>query len=370
MGRSTDDDDEPKRAKVSQSEFPNVTLTQASRIAYAIWENFAGRGGAPHQIAMALDMSPTSGTWRNLCGASIAYGLTDGGYNAATITLTELGRKMVAPTNEGDAEGAKVEAIQKPRIQREFFQRYNRAKFPRDDITQNVLVQMGLPKERCPAALEILKANGETTGIIQQTKTGPFVALDSGGRPQETGREPGEQPASVEHQDGPANVLTGIPHIAAAEPAVARPATPGRVFITHGKNRKVLDQIKRAVTLGGFEPVVSVQQETAAKPVPEKVLDDMRSCSAAVIHVGAEAQVTDKDGKGHVQINPNVLIEIGAAMALHRGRFILVVEEGVELPSNLQGLYQCRYSGEGLDWDAGMKILEALRGLKAVQTAA
>jgi hypothetical protein len=41
-----------------------------------------------------------------------------------------------------------------------------------------------------------------------------------------------------------------------------------------------------------------------------------------------------------------------------------VVEDGLELPSNLQGLYQCRYSGEGLDWDAGMKILEALRGLK------
>lgn len=142
------------------------------------------------------------------------------------------------------------------------------------------------------------------------------------------------------------------------------PENGNRVFITHGKNKKILEQIKRTVVSVGLEPVVSIQQETAAKPVPQKVMDDMRSCGAAVIHVGTDAELTDKDGKGHRQINPNVLIEIGAAMALYRGRFILVVEEGIDLPSNLQGLYQSRYTGDGLDFEAGMKIQEALRGLK------
>jgi predicted nucleotide-binding protein len=137
-----------------------------------------------------------------------------------------------------------------------------------------------------------------------------------------------------------------------------------RVFITHGKNKKILEQIKRTVGSVGLTPVVSVQHETAAKPIPQKVIDDMRSCGAAVIHVGSEAELTDKDGKGHRQINLNVLIEIGAAMALYPDRFVLVVEEGIELPSNLQGLYQSRYAGDGLDFDAGMKIQEALRGLK------
>jgi predicted nucleotide-binding protein len=137
-----------------------------------------------------------------------------------------------------------------------------------------------------------------------------------------------------------------------------------RVFITHGKNKKILEQIKRTVVSVGLEPVISVQHETAAKPVPQKVMDDMRRCGAAVIHVGTEAELTDKEGKGHRQINPNVLIEIGAAMALYRERFVLVVEEGIDLPSNLQGLYQSRYTGDGLDFDAGMKIQEALRGLK------
>ena len=72
----------PKRPKISQADFPNVSLKEASRIAQAIWDNFAGKGAPPHMVAMALDLSPTSGGWRNLCGASIAYGLSDGGYNA------------------------------------------------------------------------------------------------------------------------------------------------------------------------------------------------------------------------------------------------------------------------------------------------
>lgn len=355
-----------RRAKVSQSEFPNLTLPQAFRISEAIWDNFAGKGAAPHLIAMALELSPTSGGWRNLCGSSIAYGLTEGGYNAAEIILTELGRRIVAPTEEGDDLRARIEAVLKPRIQREFFAKYNRAKLPRDDIARNVLAQMGLPKERTDAALEILKANGEHTGIIQQTKTGPFIALDSI-RPSAA-----KNPAEVDQADAGTASSTGThaeatsdtqPRTSAA-PGALTTADSGRVFITHGRNSKILEQIKRAVVLGGFQPVISVQQETSAKPVPDKVMDDMRLCRAAVIHVGAEGVLTDSNGKGHSQINPNVLIEIGAAMALYRGRFILVVEDGLDLPSNLQGLYRCYYKGEGLDWDAGMKILEALRGLK------
>ena len=43
----------------------------------------------------------------------------------------------------------------------------------------------------------------------------------------------------------------------------------------------------------------------------------------------------DSEGKEHKVLNPNVLIEIGAAIGLHGKRFILLVEEGTELPSNL-----------------------------------
>ena len=138
------------------------------------------------------------------------------------------------------------------------------------------------------------------------------------------------------------------------------PTTIGnRVFITHGKNRKILGQVKELVAFGKFEPVVAMERETAAKPVPKKVMDDMRTCRAAVIHVSAEKVLYDADGNEVRQINENVLIEIGAAMALYRGKFVLLVEEGLSLPSNLQGLYECRYDGDELNMQATMKLLRA-----------
>jgi predicted nucleotide-binding protein len=137
-----------------------------------------------------------------------------------------------------------------------------------------------------------------------------------------------------------------------------------RVFITHGRNVKILEQVKEMVGYGKFEPVVAQEHETAAKPVPEKVMDDMRSCQAAVIHVSSEGVLKDKDGKEHAQLNGNVLIEIGAAMALYGRQFILLVEKGVKLPSNLQGLYECRYKGNELSGEATMKLLKAFNAFQ------
>ena len=127
------------------------------------------------------------------------------------------------------------------------------------------------------------------------------------------------------------------------------------------KSAKIVEQLKDLLGFGDFEPVVAVERESTAKPVPSKVMDDMRSCGAAIIHVSGEKRVIDQDGNELVMLNENVLIEIGAAMALYGDRFILLVEEGVSLPSNLQGLYVAEYQGAELDQAATMKLLRAFK---------
>jgi hypothetical protein len=162
----------------------------------------------------------------------------------------------------------------------------------------------------------------------------------------------------------PGNEMVGAPGRAEITTPEKSQAKGNRVFITHGRNKKILDQVKEIVGYGKFEPIVAQEHETAAKPVPEKVMDDMRSCQAAVIHVSSEGVLKDKDGKEHAQLNGNVLIEIGAAMALYGKQFILLVEDGVKLPSNLQGLYECRYQGNELSGEATMKLLKAFNAFQ------
>ena len=74
-------------------------------------------------------------------------------------------------------------------------------------------------------------------------------------------------------------------------------------------------------------------------------------------------------GERMVILNQNVLIEIGAAMALYGRRFILLVKDSAKLPSNLQGLYEVRYEGEKLDGDATLRLLKAFNEFKSDTSA-
>ena len=46
-------------------------------------------------------------------------------------------------------------------------------------------------------------------------------------------------------------------------------------------------------------------------------------------------------------------------------KFIMLVEQGATLPSNLQGLYEVRYTGTKLDYDATMKLLKAFNDFRS-----
>ncbi len=145
-------------------------------------ENFNGET-APHELANAMSISPTSSAWQSLTGAAVAYGLTEGGYNATTISLTPLGSRIVAPEDEGDDGNAIREAALLPRIFKQFFQKYDRGKFPQETIGINVLASMGAPRDRAKPVYEMARATGLLAGFITNTKTGLYVALKGGTTP-------------------------------------------------------------------------------------------------------------------------------------------------------------------------------------------
>jgi hypothetical protein len=129
-----------------------------------------------------------------------------------------------------------------------------------------------------------------------------------------------------------------------------------RVFITHRMNKKIAEQVQELVVFGKFDPVVARDRDTA---FPRDVMEEMRGCDTAVIHVGADGMLFDGSENEEPRICGDVLMEIGAAMALFGRNFILLVEDGVTLPSNLQGLCACRYSGDELDMPATMTLFKA-----------
>jgi hypothetical protein len=135
-----------------------------------------------------------------------------------------------------------------------------------------------------------------------------------------------------------------------------------KVFISHGKNASIVEQIQTMLGLADFDSEVAVAEESTAIPVPDKVLDAMRRCQAGIIAVTVEEG--RKDDQGNYVLNENVLIEIGAAFVLYDRRVVLLWDKRLSVPSNLQGLYRCEFEGDELSWTAGMKLMKAIQNFK------
>jgi len=356
-----------KRKYLSQGDVPSAGLDQALKVARAIADNYGKNPTKPLRVAQALGIQPSSGGFRMICGASIAYGLTDGGCNSEQIALTPLGRRIVAPTKDGDDAAARREALLRPRVVRDFLTRYNESRLPTEPIGRNVLEELGVPQDRTQQVFAFIVESAREAGFLRDVKGQIYVDLESAassgplasngdgallGDPDEQLQQRLPEPDSGPER-APIIVTLGAGK------------SNRRVFITHGRNMEIVTQLKDLLTFGNFTPVVAIENATVAKSVPDKVMDDMRTCSAAIIHVGAEQKLLDDAGKEQKMLNQNVLIEIGAAMALYGRNFILLVEKDVSLPSNLHGLYEVRYSGTKLDYESTMKLLKAFNDFRS-----
>jgi len=234
---------------------------------------------------------------------------------------------------------------------------------------------LGVPRGKAAEVLERIDSSARSVGFIEEIKGKNYISLQGAtSSSADQANEELEKGAGTQRDSSPTRAselpkITSAPSTAVLKrtelaTAIIDDQRRRRVFITHGKNRDLVDPIKKLLEYGELEPIVAVERQSVSKPVPEKVMDEMRGCGAAIIHVDADRTITDSDGTQHVLLNPNVLIEIGAAMAFYGRRFILLVREGVKLPSNLQGLFEVRYDGQTLDATATNRFLEAIKDIK------
>jgi predicted nucleotide-binding protein len=351
-----------ERTYLSQADVPWCSVDKALTVAQAIVDNYGSKPTKPLDVAQALQVTPQNTDFKMLTGASIAYGLTIGGWNAQQIALTPLASKILKPKTETDSLDGKREALLKPRITREFLNNYADNAVPRDDIAYNVLEDMGVPKDRTRAVLDMILTGAESVGFLTDIKGKKYVNLQ--------GVTPATVDTSTEEE------VIEVPNATAAKLTPDKPQPPitpkagaelrlSRVFISHGKKRVFIEPIKQLLEMVQLQAVVSVESSTVSQPVTQKVMNDMRSSGAAIIHVDSEQKLIDPvDTKEVITLNSNVMIEIGAATALYGERYILLVRDGVKLPSNLQGLYEVRYKGDKLDSDETIALLKSIHDMK------
>lgn len=330
----------------------------------SIADNNAGKPYSRLTLADTLGRSPDSSSFREMITASAQYGLTVGSYAAPQLSLTDMGMTIAMPKDDAEVPPALQMAFLSNALFSKLAHHFDGNKIPQQNHFRNSLIRdFQVDPEWADHVARLFLENARYVGIVRTISGTERIDL-SGASTQQQLQQPDlagfvDEPADNPDQKtrlGEERQESGAP----VPPTSTKPLTPvtnNQVFITHGHNSAVVSQLKDILQFGKFVPVVAEERETPSKPVPDKVMEDMRSCFAGVIHMEDERTLIDTDGNEHQMINQNVLIEIGAAMALYGRNFVLLVKKGVKLPSNLQGLYRCDYEGDKLDAEATMKLL-------------
>jgi hypothetical protein len=94
-----------------------------------------------------------------------AYGLVN--RSNKELTLTETGRKILAPTREHEDVEAKLKAILTPAILSKFYSTYNGHSIPEEPHFANLLTsQYQIPPDRVKETIKIITENAEFTAIL------------------------------------------------------------------------------------------------------------------------------------------------------------------------------------------------------------
>jgi len=345
---------EKEKRKYATRSYPKDSLMDALRIAQAIKENSAGKPYDRLDLAKALGYSPASWSFRSLITSSARYGLTTGSYKAKQITLTPLGTSVAYPQDPQEKADSLKKALFTILVLRRFFTDYDNNKLPDVKYLVNTLNRTyGIPVEDCEDCYKIIVKNAKELGILDDIHGSFWIHLSKLSKAEVLEAPP---PPSAEEgkllEEGmkqPPSPITPTPAIKEEKPVV---------FISHSKNKTIVDQIKTILEFGQFDYRVAEETETTAIPIPEKVFGSMRECNCAIINVSADEQ--EKKDDGTYGVNPNVLTEIGGAFLQYNRKVILLVDKRVQLPSNLQGLYRCEYEGDELAFSTYQKLQKAL----------
>lgn len=153
------------RTRLSADALPRRTLEQVIRVAKVIYDTYAGKAASLEDIARALDLNAGSANTKYLVWSAAAYGLLardDTGY-----ALGEVGRKVLAPTFDGEDAEAKIKAILTPSVASKFYTDYNEHPIPFGELLPNVLEhKYGVPRDRLGEAVEVLVENARFAGIL------------------------------------------------------------------------------------------------------------------------------------------------------------------------------------------------------------
>ena len=146
----------------------------------------------------------------------------------------------------------------------------------------------------------------------------------------------------------------------AAEHRLVRPASRGTVFLVHGRDTDRLSEVAQSLREWGLEATVLHEQPNEGRTIIEKFERYAEQAGFAVAIITGDDVGHPRDATAaSPRARQNVVFETGFFFgALGRARVAVLYEDGVEKPSDIDGLVYIRLDDRG-SWKS--ELLRELR---------
>jgi predicted nucleotide-binding protein len=346
-----------KGRRAGQLYFPRHSLNESLKLPKTIWEENAGNPMAILDLAAKIGSTPTSSGLAELMRSSQRYGLTEGSWQqdaTKKISLTELGKSIVAPKADESVENKMREALEQPRIFQKLFGLFNGKIIPSKDVLINTLTRdHGLLRTDAGLCCNVLFKNITELGLYEDIHGKKYFNLDKLGIVQTT--------AIIENETDEDQTQSEIP-AQSTPPQISTPTPqiPKQIFVAHGKHKRPLEQLEKILYKFKVPYKVAIDEANRGRPISAKVAELMKSCTSGIFIFTADEETLDKDGNTIYRPSDNVVYELGAASVEYGNKIVIFKEESVSFASDFSDIGYIPFEKDKLDVKAADLMLELI----------
>lgn len=133
------------------------------------------------------------------------------------------------------------------------------------------------------------------------------------------------------------------------EPKVVQAYSGKKIFIVHGHDHQLLDEVELMLRRIGLEPIIVKNEANAGRTIIEKIEDLTDVGFGIVLYTCCDEGRKKGDFDSKDRARQNVIFEHGYLYAkLGRGRVAALNDDGIEIPSDLSGVLYISHATS--DW--------------------
>lgn len=226
-------------------------------------------------------------------------------------------------------------------------------------VPQIESLRQGLVRQKGWAKRRVLELTGKPPIAVAFG-----VQFDAWDRALEKSRDAPLKGWALEYVGDAVTEAIGILEAGATLPEPKAPTVPPKAFIAHGGMTRALQRLCEFVRALGVDPIVVELQPSEGRSVNRQVERNVRDSECGIVFATKGGIKDTKSGREHPRLN--VIDEFATLRNQFPGKVILLLEKGVELPSNISEFVYERFTRDNLE-NAFLKVAAELRAFGIIR---